>query len=66
MGQRKEGVGGGVVCGAKGDNFKVIERERERSQTVALANVFPGCSHSNQTPGPLIPSLTEHPAEEKK
>ena len=24
--------------------------ERERSGTVALANVFPGCSHSNQSP----------------
>lgn len=40
--------------------------KREGSWTVALANVFPGCSHSKQTPGPLMLSLTDHRKEKKK
>lgn len=40
--------------------------KRERSRTVALTNVFPGCSHSNQIPRPLMLSLTDHCEEKKK
>lgn len=40
--------------------------KRESSWTVALANVFPGCSRSEQTPGPLMLSLTDHYKDRKK
>lgn len=39
--------------------------KRERSGTVALANVFPGCSYSNQTPD-LWCCLTDHRQEKKR
>lgn len=49
------------VDGREGEIFKVM---KERKITNRSTNVFPRCSHSNQTPGPLMLSLTDYPKEE--
>lgn len=51
------------VDGGEGEIFKVM---KERKITNSSTNVFPRCSHSNQTPGPLMPSLTDYPKEEEE